>query len=54
MPPVIVVLGAVEGLAGKICAQIAQNADWERGLGTSIRKGVAELHDWNHMRPRSS
>lgn len=46
--PVIVVLGAeLEGLAREIedlpPAQIAQNPDWERGLGTSIRKGVAEL-----------
>jgi molybdenum cofactor cytidylyltransferase len=44
---VIVVLGAeVDGVALEIKdlpAQIAHNPDWERGLGTSIRKGMAEL-----------
>ena len=53
--PVIVVLGAeVDGVAREIKdlpAQIAQNPDWERGLGTSIRKGVAEL---SRLAPRAA
>lgn len=53
--PVIVVLGAeVEGVAREIKdlpAQITQNPDWERGLGTSIRRGVAEL---SRLEPHAS
>lgn len=45
--PVIVVAGAeAEGVSREIegsSAQIVQNPAWQRGIGTSIRKGVEEL-----------
>jgi len=45
--PIVVVVGkfgdAIRQELGATCATIVENAEWQRGLGTSIRRGLREI-----------